>query len=306
MGQWLKAKRMSVFTSVPFGGKQAWVVFGEKGLHDEKMRRLAHDLNPHVDTAFVLPESTSEADYNLRFFFGLDEIIFSGCASIATYFALSGENRLPAEGSKTVIRQRTKAGIQQVELRLQGDKVIRTTVALSKPKYLNVEVNPHAVAKFLGLDSEVLTSTKLPFDTISVGFYDFIVPVKTLSDINKIKPNFSLLDSFCVRMGIQGVVVFCMETFDEGDTAFMRYLVPSLGLDKEPVSGASAGSLGCYLIRHRLIEPASFSRIIVEQGYRNQAKAKVYVHVECTREQIYRVKVGGNAVCTFTGYILTP
>ena len=135
-----------------------------------------------------------------------------------------------------------------------------------------------------------MTSTELPFDTISVGFYDFIVPVKTLSDINKIKPNFSLLDSFCARMGVKGVVVFCMETFDEGDTAYMRYLVPSLGLDEEPVSGASAGSLGCYLIRHRLIEPASFSRIIVEQGYRKitvyafQGFIKTVFLVECCNQ----------------------
>ena len=306
MGQWVKAKRMSVFTTIPYGGNQAWVVLGEKDLSDEKMRRLACDLNPHTDTAFVFPESTSEADFHLRFFTGVGEINFSGYASIAAYFALSGENRLIVEGSKTVIRQRTKAGIQHVELRVQGDKVTRTTIALAYPKYLDIEVNPNTVAKFLGLDLDDVTSTELTFDTISVGFYDFIVPVKTLHTIKKIKPNFSLIDSFCARMGVNGIVVFCMETFDTGDTAFMRYFVPSLGQIEEPTSGASAASVGCYLIRYRLIEPSNFSRIIIEQGYLQQRNSKVYVHVECTREQIYRVKIGGNAICTFTGYVLTP
>jgi len=306
MGQWIKAKRMSVFTTVPYGGNQAWVVLGEKDLSDEKMRRLAHDLNPHTDTAFVFPESTSEADFYLRFFSGVGEINFSGYASIATYFALSGENRLTIEGSKTEIRQRTKAGIQQVELRVQGDKVTRATLALAKPGYLDIDVNPSTVAKFLGLDLEDVTSTELPFDTISVGFYDFIVPVKTLNSIKKIKPHFSLIDSFCARMGVNGVVVFCMDTFDVGDTAFMRYYVPQVGLNEEPISGASAAGVGCYLIRHKLIEQANFSRIIIEQGYLQQRHSKVYVHVECTREQIYRVKIGGNALCTFTGYVLTP
>lgn len=306
MGQWIKAKRMSVFTTVPYGGNQAWVVLCEKDLSDEKMRRVAYDLNPHTETAFVFPESTSEADFYLRFFTGVGEINFSGYASIATYFALSGENRLIIEGSKSVITQRTKAGIQHVELRVQGDKVTRTTIALAKPKYLDIDVNPGTVAKFLGLDLEDVTSTELPFDVISVGFYDFIVPIKTLNKIRKIKPHFSLMDSFCARMGVNGVVVFCTETFDVGDSAFMRYIVPSSELNEEPISGASAASVGCYLIRHKLIEPANFSRIIIEQGYLQQRNSKVYVHVECTREQIYRVKIGGHAICTFTGYVLTP
>ncbi len=306
MGQWIKAKRMSVFTSVPYGGNQAWVVLGDEGLSDDKMKRLAHDLNPQSDTVFVLPESTSEADFFLRFFTGSGEINFSGRAAIATYFALSGENRLPIEGTKTIIRQRTKAGIQQVELRVQGDKVTRTTISLAKPKYLDIEVNPGTVAKFLGINSDDLTSTELPLDVISVEFYDFIVPVKKLADIQKIKPNFSLIDSFCARMGVNGVIVFCMETFDAGDTAFMRYFTPSLGLNEEPISAASAGNLGCYLIRHKLIKQANFSRVIIEQGYLQRRQAKIYVHIESTREQIYRVKVGGNAVCTFTGYVLTP
>jgi len=97
-----------------------------------------------------------------------------------------------------------------------------------------------------------------------------------------------------------------METFEAGDTAFLRHFAPSLGVNEDPISGASAGSLGCYLIRNRLIEESNFSRIIIEQGYLQERQGKVYVHVDCTRDQILRVKVGGNAVLTFSGYILKP
>ncbi len=306
MAQWVKAKRLSVFTAVPYGGNQAWVVMGAEGLTDDKMRKLANDLNPLSDTVFVLPELTSEADSFLRFFTGPEEINFSAHASIATYFALSGENKLTIEGPTTTIRQRTKTGVQQVELRAQGDKITRVTIALAKPNYLDIDINPAAVAKFLRLEPDYIASTELPFDVISVGFFDLIVPVKTLSDIQKLKPDFSLMGSYCARLGVHGVIIFCMETFDAGDTAFMRHFAPSLGLNEDPVSGAAAGGLGCYLIRHKLIEPSNFSRVVIEQGYLQQRKGKVYVHMECTREQIYRVKVGGDAVLTFTGYILTP
>jgi len=297
---------MSAFTSLPYAGNPAWVVLGAENLSDRQMQKLAYDLNPLSDTAFVLPESTKEADIFLRFFTGSGEVNFSGHAAVATYFALSGEKILPIQEPKTTIRMRTKAGIQQVEVRVKGDKITRTTVLLSKPNYMTIDINPVAVAKFLGLTPSDLAATGLPFDIISVGFFDLIVPLKRLDDLRNIQPNFSLMDSFCTRLGIQGVVVFCMETFEAGDTAFMRHFAPSLGVNEDPISGASAGSLGCYLIRNKLIEPSNFSRIMIEQGYLQERQGRVYVHIECTRDQILRVKVGGNAVLTFTGYILTP
>lgn len=306
MAKWIKAKKLSVFTSMPYQGNQAWVVMGADDLTSEQMRQLANDLNPLSDTAFVLPEATKEADISLRFFTGSGEVNFSGHAAVGTYFALSGEKILPLKEPKCTIRQRTKAGIQQVELRIKGDKITRTTILLAKPNYLESEINSLTVAKFLGLTGEDITATGLPLDIISVGFFDLIVPLKSLEVVQRIAPNYALMDSCCTRHGIQGVIVFCQETFEKGDTAFMRHFAPSLGVNEDPISGASAGSLGCYLIRQKLIEPTVFSRIMIEQGYMLNRKGRVYVHVECTQEQILRVKVGGNAVLTFTGYLLTP
>jgi trans-2,3-dihydro-3-hydroxyanthranilate isomerase len=306
MAKWVKAKRMSAFTSIPYGGNPAWVIIGAESLTDDEMRRLANDLNPLSDTAFVLPETTKEADIQLRFFTGAGELNFSGHASIATYFALSGENDIKLEEPEVVLRQRTKAGIQSVELRIKGDKVTRATMTLTKPNYLDVEVTPVHIARFLGLTANDLTSTNLPFEVISTGFSDLIVPVKSLNEMRFINPDFSFMDSVCTRLGIHGVIVFCLETFDVGDTAFMRHFAPTVGVQEDPISGAAAGSLGCYLIRNKLIDPTNFSRIVIEQGYLQNRQGKVYVHIDMTRDQILRVKVGGNTVLTFTGYILTP
>jgi trans-2,3-dihydro-3-hydroxyanthranilate isomerase len=306
MAHWVKAKRMSAFTTIPYSGNPAWVILGSENLSDETMRKLANDLNPLSDTAFVLPEETKEADVYLRFFTGSGEVSFSGHAAIATYFALGGEKILPFKEPKTSIKQRTKAGIQQVELRVRGEKVTRATVLLAKPNYMELDINPIPVAKFLGLTPNDLAASGLPFDVISAGFFDLIVPIKTLEIMQNINPNFSLMDSFCTRLSIHGVIVFCTETFEAGDNAFMRHFAPSLGVNEDPISGASAGSLGCYLVRQKMIEPSTFSRIIIEQGYLQNRQGKVYVHIECTRDQILRVKLGGHAVLTFSGYILIP
>ncbi|MEO0227798.1 MAG: PhzF family phenazine biosynthesis protein [candidate division WOR-3 bacterium] len=306
MPKWVKAKRLSVFTSIPYGGNPAWVIIGAEGVSEEDLRQVASDLNPISDTAFVLPETTSEADIYLRFFTGSGEINFSGHASIATYFALSGENILNLKEPETTIRQRTKAGIQFVDLRVKENKITRATMTLAKPNYLDIEPNPLQLARVLGISQSELGLANLPFDVISTGFYDLIVPVKSLETVKNLKPDFTFMNNFCIRLGIQGIIVFCLETFEPGDTAFMRHFAPVLGINEDPISGAAAGSLGCYLIRKKLVEPSNFSRIIIEQGYLQNRQGKVYVHIESSRDQIYRVKVGGNAILTFTGYILVP
>lgn len=306
MPSWIKAKRFSAFTALPYGGNPAWVVLGAEDLTDREMQTISSDLNPHSDTAFVFSESTHEANIFLRFFNGNKEVNFSSHAALATYFALSGEGVLKLKEPETTVKQRTKTGINPVELRVEADRITRATVTLAKPAYLDLEVNPALVARFLGLSQADVTGAGLSMDVISTSFYDLIVPLHSLKDMRNMMPNFSLMDSFCVRLGISGVIVFCRQTFDVESTAFMRHFTPSIGTNENPISGLAAGTLGCYLFKHKLIEAANFSRIVIEQGHLQQKQGKVYVHLETTRGQIYRVKIGGNAVLTFTGYILTP
>jgi trans-2,3-dihydro-3-hydroxyanthranilate isomerase len=306
MPSWIKAKRFSAFTALPYGGNPAWVVMGAEDLTEPEIQTIASDLNPNSDTAFVFSESTAEANIYLRFFNGKKELNFSSHAAIATYFALSGEGMLKLKEPETTIKQRTKAGINPVELRVEGERISRATINLAKPMYLDLEINPALVARFLGLNQSDVTGAGMPMDVVSTGFYDLVVPVRSLKEMRNLMPNFSLMDSFCVRLGISGVIVFCRQTFDVESTAFMRHFTPTTGVNENLISGLAAGSLGCYLLKHKMLEPANFSRIIIEQGHLHQKQGKVYVHLETTRGQIYRVKIGGNAVITFTGYILTP
>lgn len=307
MGKWLKAKRMSAFTSMPYGGSNVWVILGASELSDAEMKRLAATLDPGADVAFILPEETNEADIFLRFFNGASEINFSGHAAVAAYYAMSNENVLSLNSPEIEIKQRTKAGIQTVKLRTKDNKINRVTISLSKPDFLKIDINPLSVARFLGLTVNEIQRSGLPFNIISSGFFDLIVPLNSLNDVRNINPNFSLMDSFCTRMGIHGVTTFCREVFDTGDAAFMRHFAPTIGINEEPLSGGAAGSLGCYFFKHNLIEAkTNLTRLVIEQGYLQNKNARIYVHIDTHCDQIMRVKVGGNAVMTFTGYILSP
>lgn len=306
MPSWIKAKRFSVFTALPYGGNPAWVVLGSENMTEADMLTVASDLSPASDTVFVFPDPTTEADLSLRFFSGKNEINFSSHAAIATYFALGGEDMIKLKEPETAVKQRTRTGINTVDLRVKENTVTRATITLAKPTNLDLEINLALVSRFLGLEREELTATGLPIDVISTGFYDLIVPLRSLKDVRNVTPNFTLMDNYCVRLGISGVIVFCRQAFDMDSTAFMRHFAPSLGVSEIPISGLAAGTLGCYLHKHKIVDAANFSRLIVEQGHLQQKQGKVYVHLETTRGQIFRVKIGGNAVLTCTGYVTTP
>ena len=293
------------YGGMPYGGNSVWVILGADGLSEAELKRLASTLNHNTEVVFVLPETSSEADVNLRFFAGSNEISFSSQGAVAAYYALSEEDILSLKEPETEIRQRTKTGVQIVRLRTKETRVTRVTMALAKPDFLTLDLNPVHIARLFGLTANELTNSGLPFGVISTGFYDLIVPLKSLNEVRNINPNFQLMDNFCTRLGIQGVTVFCREVFHLKDHAFMRHFAPSLGINEEPLSGGAAGNLGCYFIRNNLIQPKeNFVRLIIEQGDLVNRSGRVYVHVEMTRDQILRVKVGGNAVMTFTGYVL--
>ncbi len=307
MSRWLKAKRMSAFTSTPYGGNAVWVILGGDALSESEMKRLASTLERDADVSFVLFDSTSEAEIAQKFFADGSEIKFSGHAAVAAYYALSDEKILQLKEPETEIKQRTKVGIQTVKLRVARNKITRATLSLAKPDFMKIDVNPAQVARFLGLTVNEICDSEMPFDVISTGSYDLIVPLKSLNHMRNINPNFALMDSYCTRMGIQGVAAFTREVFDTADVAFMRYFAPAVGIDEEPLSGSAAGSLACYCLKHGFVRPAAnFTRMVIEQGDLQNKNARLYVHIDSTNSQILRVKVGGNAVMTFSGYILSP
>ncbi|MEO0226389.1 MAG: PhzF family phenazine biosynthesis protein [candidate division WOR-3 bacterium] len=304
--RWLKAKRLSAFSGEPYAGNPAWVILGAEELTDEQMQILAAELNPLSDTAFLQITPSQDADLVLKFFSQGGEIGFSGHATVATYFALSGEDIFPLKEPITAIRQKTKSGIQYIELRVAENKVHRVTISVGGPKFVTNEFNIVAIGRMLGIPPKEITDTNLPLDTVSTGFYSVIVPVKNLSQLLDLKPDFALIEKFCNRIGAAGIQVFTLETFEKESDAHVRHFAPAVGIPEDPVSGGACASLGCYLVRYRLIPVDHFNRIIIEQGQNQKKMGKVYVHVQLYKDQIAVVKVGGQAVVTFEGMISIP
>jgi PhzF family phenazine biosynthesis protein len=306
--QWVKTKRVNTFTDRAYDGNPSWVVIGADRAEDEKkLIRLSSEFNPVSDTVFIFPDNSAEADLFLRFFSRSEEIGFSGHGTIAAYLGAEGEGVFELTEPITLIRQRTKGGIQHLELRVKNQKIERVTVSLPVPQFVSTPIDIKQIARFLGLSQNDIQDSTYPVGVVSSpGNTDVIVPVETCEVLLNITPNFPVMKSFCDRMQMTGVVVYCLETMEKGNTAHMRHFAPAVGINEDPVSGAASASLGCYLVHNRIMPLSEMTRIIIEMGYAMNRPGRVYIHVHSYKNQIMKVTFGGQGVITFEGRTLLP
>lgn len=305
--EWLTTKRISTFTNKAYAGNPAWVVIGaDKSEDDKKLVKLASELNPVSDTVFVFPEK-KDADLSLRFFSQSEEIGFSGHGTIAAYLGAEGEGMLELTEPISLIRQRTKSGIQHIELRIKDNKIERVTVSLPIPQFVSTPVDVKQIARLLGIPQIEIQDSTYPVGIVSSsGHTDIIVPVETYDILFSITPNFPLMKNYCDRLQITGIVVYCLHTMEKDNTAHMRHFAPSVGIDEDPVSGAASASLGCYLIHNRIVPRREMTRIVIEMGYAMKRPGRVYIHVHSYKSQIMKVTFGGQGIITFEGRTALP
>jgi len=305
--QWLTTKRVSTFTNKPYAGNPAWVVIGaDRSVEEQKLVRLASELNPVSDTVFVYPEK-DDADIGLRFFSQSEEIAFSGHGTIAAYFGVEGENLIKLTEPITLVKQKTKSGIQHIELRIKDNKIERVTVSLPAPQIISTPLDVKQISRFLGIPPVEILDANRPIGVVEIsGCVEIIVPVVSSDVLLNLTPNFQLMKNFCDRLQTTGIVVYCSETFEKSNNAHMRHFAPSVGINEDPVSGAASASLGCYLVHNRIVAMEEMVRVVVEQGHSMKRPGVVYIHIHTYKSKIMKAAFGGQGVITFEGRVSLP
>jgi PhzF family phenazine biosynthesis protein len=104
-------RQVDVFGSEPFRGNPVAVILDGEGLETEEMQRLAHWMNLS-ETTFVLPPTTTEADYRVRIFTPMFELPFAGHPTLGTCHAWLEAGGAPRSTDVTV--QECGAGLVEV------------------------------------------------------------------------------------------------------------------------------------------------------------------------------------------------
>jgi PhzF family phenazine biosynthesis protein len=109
--------QVDVFGAGPYLGNALAVVLDGAGLADDEMQRFARWTNL-AETAFVLPPSARDADYQVRIFTTDDELPFAGHPTLGTCHAWLSAGGQPRQAD--VVVQECAAGLIRVRRTADG------------------------------------------------------------------------------------------------------------------------------------------------------------------------------------------
>jgi trans-2,3-dihydro-3-hydroxyanthranilate isomerase len=286
-----KIHHIDSFTNVLFGGNSTVAVLDADPLTDEKMQKIAREMNLS-ETSFIL--SSQKADLRLRYFTPTKEINFCGHATVGALCALAKEGFAESRKKLTI---ETNVGILNVEIDLTQ----------SKPRYIfeapPVELVPASysieeMAKAMQLPIELFDLTKpLMFEKKQKLLY---FTVKDLDRLKQFNPDMRQTTEFAKK---DGIVVFCAltnQTFDPHNHLHARGFAPLYGIPEDPFTGAIQGGLIVYAQMHGMLDP-KLKWIRTEQGHFMERPG--FVDLEILSHSPFQAKLHAEAVHFYSAEI---
>lgn len=206
---------VDAFADRPFSGNQAAVMPLDEWLPDAVLQAIGEENN-FAETAFVVPDATGEADYELRWFTPTDEVAMCGHATLA-----SGHVLLHRDGGDRVTFRTRKAGVLEVRRAGEGYE-------LSLPNTLVVPRADAALLAALGVDGEVHHS-------VSGAESTAIILLDSEATVRAMEPEMRTL------RGID-LMAICTAPGDSVDVV-SRVFVPAWGVDEDSVTGSAHAAL---------------------------------------------------------------
>ncbi|WNO53881.1 PhzF family phenazine biosynthesis protein [Stakelama saccharophila] len=263
----LPYSQVDAFADRPFAGNPAAVMPLGAWLSDELLQRIAAEHNLS-ETAFLIPDDSGEADYELRWFTPTTEVVLCGHATLA-----SGHHVLSNDPARDRVTFRTRwSGLLEVA-RAGGEYRMALPVWRPDPKPME------AIIAALGLDSAVETL----WNDNDYG----LVIVESEEIVRNLRPDFRAL----ADMG--DVLIIVSARGSETDIV-SRAFACGAGIDEDPVTGSA----------HAVLTPYWAEKLGRERFTACQASARGgYLTCELAGD---RVILGGRCVTVAEGNLLLP
>lgn len=204
--------QIDAFASTPFAGNPAAVMPLAAWLDDATLQAIAAENNLS-ETAFLIPDSSGEADFELRWFTPVAEVALCGHATLA-----SGHFVLSAEDARQRVRFRTrKAGVLEVERDGAGYQ-------MALPAWAPTARPLASVIAALGLD-----------DAVETLWHESRYALVVLSDadaVRALEPDFRALAK-------EGDTLTIVTAPGDDSDIISRAFAPGAGIDEDPVTGSA-------------------------------------------------------------------
>jgi trans-2,3-dihydro-3-hydroxyanthranilate isomerase len=284
-----------VFTDHLFGGNQLAVFLDGRGLTDDTMQAIAKEMN-FSETTFVLPPETPGTDARMRIFTPGAELPMAGHPTIGTTFALARAGVIARGRTNFVFG--CNIGPVPVAMTWNGGDLGFAWMTQPLPVFGEPIPDPARTAAALSLSPTAVAGTGLPVQVVSSGVPFLFVPLTARRAVDNVVVNPSLLDTLFNATGTSpnGVFVFSAEPGEPRATVYSRMFAPELGVIEDPATGSASGPLGCYLVRHRIVQPDKSDSMISLQGVKMGRPSYVHIAIGLQQGEISSVQVGGEAV----------
>ena len=204
--------QVDAFAASPFEGNPAAVMPLAAWLDDATLQAIAAENNL-AETAFIVPDESDAADFELRWFTPTTEVVLCGHATLA-----SGHFVLSSDPSIDTVRFRTrKAGV--LEVTRAGD-----SYELALPAWAAAPAPLPAIVAALGLDD---TAETLWRD----GGYALVV-LDNEAQVRALAPDFR-------RLAAEGDVLTIVTAPGVETDIVSRVFAPGAGIEEDPVTGSA-------------------------------------------------------------------
>ncbi len=214
--------QIDAFADRPFTGNSAGVMPLDAWLDDATLQGIALENNLS-ETAFIVPNRTGEADYDLRWFTPTTEVEMCGHATLA-----SGHHVLSRDPARQQVRFLTRhVGVLVVSR--AADKL-----RLDLPVWRSAPVDGTALGKALGATPEAVYRTTDAVEPSLMAVYADAATVRGLT------PDFRAVAA------LGGVLAMATAPGDGGVDMISRVFAPAAGIDEDPVTGSAHAMLVPY------------------------------------------------------------
>lgn len=293
----LKFKKIDAFASHSSSGNPAAVIYLDsiEDLSEVEMLTIAKQLKGFVsEVGYICPGT--DTDFKLRYFSSEREVAFCGHATIAIL------NDIIANNESLKLQKTLSIATPSERLMVENCYADNETVYISAPfpKYSNVKTQIFEIASAMNSDISSIDETT-PIKIINAGLETLIVPISGLDKILSLSPDLNSLNEFCIRIGVDIVIVFSSEVATEGSSYRTRVFAPTFGYLEDPATGSGNSAFGYYLLNQALW---SGSPIKIEQNGNFHSPNYVHLFSKTADDGAAQVWFGGGAILKIDGYYI--
>lgn len=221
-----------VFSPIPLKGNGLAVVVDALGISDEQMQRFAAWTNL-AETTFLLPPTDSAADYRVRIFTPLREMLFAGhptLGSCASWLHSGGKPRTPG-----LVRQECGVGIVEIDISQAP------TLSFAAPPTTIKEMDPvhrQDIVRMLEIPEDAIVNTAELCNGPTWQFFELNSAVDVLA-----------ADSSKVRWpAFKGIGLFAPQAPGSECDYEVRMLAPSSGMSEDPITGSLNAAIAKWML----------------------------------------------------------